>query len=61
MVYRQTLLRRKRVRRWSQTRAWTAVSWFLTMNLVVWTHIFYATPSLGLAIDWVRAVLGLVG
>jgi len=58
MVYRQTLLRRKRVRRWSQTGAWTFVSWFLTMNGIVWTHILYATSSFGLAIDWMKAVLG---
>jgi D-alanyl-lipoteichoic acid acyltransferase DltB (MBOAT superfamily) len=58
MIYRQTLVRGKRMRRWTRSRPWTAVSWFLTMNLIVWTHIFYATNDFWLSVAWMRAVLG---
>ena len=56
MLYRERLWRRPFFRAARRTWTWTIVGWFLTMNLVIVSHIFYAAPTSEAAFLWLRRV-----
>ena len=58
MLYSDTIKKTALGKRITKTRTWSLVGWFLTFNVIVWSHIFYAVPTYADAIEVYRVVFG---
>jgi alginate O-acetyltransferase complex protein AlgI len=56
MLYREAQRGRPWLKGFSRSRAASVLGWGVTLNLAVWSHVFYATPSFDAALRLVAAI-----